>query len=72
MTMPEASVNKDNSLPLGQHDIRPARQVTYVQPEPIAHAMECGTNQQFRLCVLAANPTHIPAAAFFCESVDHE
>jgi len=69
--MPETSMNEDDSLPLGEHDIRSARQIRYVQPEPIAHSVQQRAYEQFRFCVRATNATHVPTAALFCESVDH-
>lgn len=58
MMMPEATVNEDNSLSAGKHEIRRAGQVFSVESIPKAQAMDETTNDQLGLSVAAANARH--------------
>jgi hypothetical protein len=70
--MPETSVNKDYFLPLREHYVRLARQVTCVEAETIAHAVQQRTHEQLWFRVRGANATHVPTALPFCEPIDHK
>ena len=67
--MPEATVHEDDQFVLWQYDVRLARQVLAVQPEPIAEPVQRRADEQFRLGVLAADAGHVPASTGFGDSV---
>jgi hypothetical protein len=60
MAMPEAAVNKDGGLELGQDDVRTAWEFSDMQPKAIAHAMQQRPDNFFRRSVSATNAAHIP------------
>ena len=63
MKVPPTTVD-ENSQPMGgKHYVRPARQVSPMEPESEAKSMEKRANLQLRLRVTAANVTHDLAAA---------
>lgn len=66
VTMPETPMNEDCDFVSWQHDIGHAGQVFAMQAKPVAHSVEKRTYDNFGLCVLAADPGHVPAAVLGC------
>lgn len=58
MSVPEATVNKDNFAVPGKHQIRFSRKAVVVQPEAIAETVGDSSDAIFRLCVLLADSPH--------------
>jgi hypothetical protein len=71
MPMPEAAMNENHGLVLGQHHVRPARQLSSVQAKAVAQPVHQRSNNDFRLGVLAPDTTHVPASALFAQPVSH-
>lgn len=67
--MPKATVNKNNCLIFGQHDIRFTRQCSDMQPKPKALTMQQRPQEPFGARVSALDLGHCPAAAFRTRSV---
>ena len=63
MSVPEATVNENNLLVAGQHDVRFAGQLSGMQAETEPSPMYKGTNQEFRPRVSGSHAGH-DAAAF--------
>ena len=60
------------SSPTGEDDVRPAGQVTTMEPEPIAHAVEEPANPQLRLRIYTPDQSHAGAALRGGHDVGHE
>ena len=58
--MPEAAVYEDNHPMAWQHQVRYARQIPPMQPEPVSEAVYHRPNRQFRLHVSRSNLRHAP------------
>ena len=56
--MPEAAMHKNDLAMAGKDNVRAARQLAVVQPEPIAHSMNHAANQQFRFGIARADTGH--------------
>ncbi|MDQ0036705.1 hypothetical protein J2W30_004480 [Variovorax boronicumulans] len=69
MTMPKAAVYKYCLLVLGQHDIGPAWEVLAMDPEPKSQPVKHGSDDEFGLGVLAADPAHEEGPSLWCEGV---
>ena len=64
MTMPEATVDEDDSLVLAEYDVWRAGKFSVMQPIAETTSVEIASHQHLRLCVTGANSRHI-AAPFF-------
>lgn len=62
--MPEAPVDKDDRAVAREDDVWSAGKVTAVQAEAQSALVNCPTYEEFWLCVLAPNTTHIALALF--------
>jgi hypothetical protein len=71
VAMPKAPMHKNHPLVSRQNDVWPARQTFCVQAEPISHLVEQAAYNQFRTCVLALDPAHIPTPLLLGQSVFH-
>jgi hypothetical protein len=71
MTMPEATVDKDNRLISGQHDIRFARQVRRMQTKSVTHCVQQAAHTQLRSGITGLNPAHQFASLARIENVSH-
>lgn len=69
MSVPEAAVNEDCGLVSSKDDVRLAWEVLHMKAESIAGRMKELPQLDLRLCVLALDPRHIPAAAFLRDLV---
>lgn len=58
VSVPEATVNKDDFAVPGKHQIRFSRKAVVVQPEAIAETMGDFSDAIFRLCVLVPDSPH--------------
>lgn len=58
VSVPEATVNKDDFSVTGKHQIRFSGKAVVVQPIAIAEAVSDFSDAVFRLCVLIADSTH--------------
>ena len=70
--MPETAVHKDRHTASGQDNIWSAGKAFPVQPEPVAHAMQKGTDEQFGARILRADLGHEPTAGFRGDAACHD
>jgi len=71
MTVPEASMNKDNCPVLRENEIRLARQSPVMQLVSETFSEQKLSDKNFRTCVLAPDSLHIKASGFFIMNVCH-
>ena len=69
MPMPEAPMHEDHGLVLWQDNVGFAGQGVDVDAETVAHAVQHRADDQFRLCVAAFDPGHVPTAMLFADPV---
>lgn len=69
MLVPEASVHQDDLPPRRKDNVWLSRKVAAMQPEAVSKPVNQPPQDNFRAGVLAANPTHIRAAAFWTDLV---
>ena len=69
MSVPEASMNKNNRFIFWQYNIRCSWQIFSVQPETVSHFMQYGPNDKFRFCVFPFYTGHVPASSFFANYI---
>lgn len=69
--MPEAAMNKNRCTILRQHDIRFARQILYVKPEPKSLTMQKTSYKDFRFRVFPPNARHNSAARRRINDIGH-
>lgn len=69
MTVPEASVHKNDRLMSRQNDIGPTWQLGLMKAEAEAESVQNRTNEQLRFRVAASDARHIPAAMFAREPI---
>lgn len=62
VSMPEATVNKNNLFQTGKHDIRFAGEIPAMQPEAISHGVNHPPHEQFRAGVHGLDRPHDPTA----------
>jgi hypothetical protein len=62
MSVPKTPMNEDHGTIFGKNDVRLARQVRSVQPEPKPLLVKQTSNDQLGFGVLATNTGHHPAA----------
>src|SRR5690348_8483519 len=60
--VPETSVDKDHLAPAGEDEVWAAWQPFRVQDVAVAQTMDQPPDNHFRLCVLALDRRHVPAA----------
>jgi len=60
MSVPEASVNKNNGKVIPKYKVGRAREILHVGPEAQTHLPEDLANDQFWFCILRRDPAHIP------------
>jgi hypothetical protein len=65
MLMPEAPMDKYHFASRRKHEVRLSWQVFAMKPEAIAEAMDQAAKCKLRACILAADPPHIGATAFW-------
>jgi len=65
MSVPEASVHKNNSAVLRKYDVRLSRQIISVQAKPEAKLVEKGAHFLFRCCIGGAHAAHYLASFFW-------
>lgn len=70
--VPETAMNEDHLAESGEDQVRFARQILAVQPEPIAHGVNHPANGQLRLCIAALDRRHTAAALLWCQDIGHE
>lgn len=56
MAMPETAVNEDGKSVAGENDVGTTRQIATMEPKPVTHLMQDGSNDQFRRGVPRADP----------------
>ena len=66
VSMPEATVDKDDCAVFAQHDVGMSGQTWVVQPEPVTTSEEKSSYCQFRFCVLAAYGSHVVVPLAVC------
>lgn len=71
MTMPEAPMHQNNSLVLGQNNVRLSRQVLDVQPKPEPTRMQQAADENFRVCVPSPDAGHHAASGDLVYNVRH-
>lgn len=71
MTVPEATMYKNNSLPLGKDDVRPSGKIAIVQSEAKARCMKHLADEEFGTSVLAPNTAHHATSGDSVNDVDH-
>ena len=71
MSVPEATMNKDNSIELRQHNIRTSRKTFLMEPKTKTIAMKEASNQNFWFSIFTMDSTHVPASLLFCERINH-
>ena len=62
VTMPEAAVNEDDRVPLGQHDVWMSGQFGGMEAVAESQGMQMAAHKHLRLRVLRPNPAHRVAA----------
>lgn len=71
MTVPETAVNEDGHLPLGQDDIRAARQILDVQAVSEALSVQESSHHHFRAGVSGPDPCHHSRSGFPINHIYH-
>lgn len=74
MSVPEAAVDEDDGFVFGKNNIRLTRKCAVqraVDCKSVTHAVEHGTDNQFRFGILRPDPAHVPAALFRRKCVGH-
>jgi hypothetical protein len=71
MSMPEAPVHHNSHAIAGQRHVRPARQLTLLQPEPEPMSMKPLPNQNLRFGILTAYAGHTLSALFWSQFIGH-
>src|SRR5579884_3376068 len=67
--MPKTTVHKDDFLTRTEHQIRPTRQIIYVQSVTITEAMNRPPHSHLRFHTGAADPTHVDATNFWADPI---
>lgn len=74
--MPKTAMNEYDFAPRGEHNVRLSGEISPVEPEPVAKAVDHATNCKLWSRIPAANAAHNGAAAFWrklfchCYSLD--
>ncbi len=71
MPMPETAMYEYNSIIFRQDDVRSAWQILSVESKTKTHPVKQRANVDFRLCILAIDTAHVPAAFFDREFINH-
>ena len=71
MPVPKASVNKQDLLPRGKHQVRAAGERSLMQPVPVAEGMNQPSHQHLRLGVFASDSRHAQMALGGCQNIGH-
>lgn len=71
VSVPEASVNKDNSAKSRKHHVRFSWQFPVVKLESQTSGVQPPPDKQLWLCVLSPDPGHDPAALSLADNVRH-
>ena len=71
VSVPEATVNKDDFSVTRKHQVRFSRKIVVVQPIAIAETVSDFSDSVFRLCVLVANSPHDFTAFLLVVNVGH-
>jgi hypothetical protein len=58
MAMPKTSMNENDGLPFGQHDVRLAGQILSMEPESITHPVKNAPDPDFWQGVLRDDTAH--------------
>lgn len=69
--VPEAPVDEDHGAISGQYDVRLAREVSHMEPESVAGAVQQAADGPLRAGVLAPNLRHVAAALGFGQRICH-
>jgi hypothetical protein len=72
MSVPEASMYKNNTPARGENKIRLSGKSCIVQFITKSLSVQGMTYQELRLCVLAANAGHHPAASLCVNDINHK
>ena len=70
MAVPKASVNKDAQVPFWQYDVRSCVADFLVDAKSVTICKEHLSDNNFRLCISAANASHHRAAFFLRDDVN--
>jgi hypothetical protein len=71
MAMPEATMNQNDSLMLGEHKIRFAGEIGNVESVSKARRVKCRTQKFLRLRVLSTNASHHARASRRVNYISH-
>jgi hypothetical protein len=71
MSVPEATLNEDNSTVLGHNQIRFPRQIFVVEPKAETEPMKPFSNPQLGLSISGADLGHDLASPFFGNMIRH-
>lgn len=69
--MPKAPMHENHSPVLWEHQVRSTWEISVVQAVPESLGMKSASNDLFRLCVLAPNAGHHPAAGRRVNDIRH-
>lgn len=70
--MPEAAVHEDNLLPRREHNVGTTRQIATMEPEAIPEPVQGAAQDEFRFCILLADPRHYVRTAVSSYVVGHQ
>ena len=71
MVVPEAAMDKDDRVPLGQDEVRLAGEFFDMKPVPQPVTPKQLPDREFRHRVLGANPAHQKRALFSAHHINH-
>jgi hypothetical protein len=71
MTVPKATVHKNNRMIFRENKIGPSMKSLSVETVPEAKREEASSHQEFGACVLASNAGHHSASDFRRDNISH-
>jgi len=71
MAVPETAVNQNHGVPAGQDDVRSAWQISTMQSEAEAKAVQKRAHSQLRAGIPGSDSSHVPAAVRTADAIHH-
>ena len=71
VSVPETPVYKHDGPQFRENNVRATGETPYMDAEAKPQSVQQRPDRQFRLCILGANPGHVPAAPLLCDAIGH-
>ncbi len=72
VSVPETPVYKHDGPHFWENNVRATGKTPHMDAEAKPQSVQQRPDRQFRLCILGANPGHVPAAPLLCDAIGHK